>query len=80
MANPKELDDLIFKSQRPKKFGGIAPNVKSFWPPIMPEMTESVEKESIINIVPRKDYIKFIEANPELIPMPQYMRLDLAPL
>lgn len=56
---PKELDDLIPKSQREEMFGGTAPNVTQFWPPRMPEMTEKINEKDL-NCIPKEDYSKLI--------------------
>ena len=80
-SNPTQFDEFIFKSQRPIEYGGNAPTVTKFWPPIMPPLTESekLEQKKMIQ-VDRKDYIRFIKNNPGLVPMPRRFRMDLAPL
>lgn len=46
VPNPPELKQLIYPSQLEQKFGGTAPNVTQYWPPIMPEMVEEKEDMS----------------------------------
>ena len=41
------LDEFIFKSQRPILYGGTAPNVTKFWPPIMPPLTPEELNEEL---------------------------------
>ena len=42
-----ELEVLVYKSQRPIEYGGTAPNVTRFWPPIMPPVTDAEYKEEL---------------------------------
>lgn len=39
-ADTELLDEFIYKSQRPVQYGGTAPNVTKYWPPIMPPLTD----------------------------------------
>lgn len=73
--DPAQFDEFIFKSQRPITYGGTAPVVTLFWPPIMPPLAEDeVLRETTFKLVERKDYMKFLSQNPELRAMPRRLR------
>ena len=74
-TDPPELHDFVHKSQLQEVYGGTAPNVTNFWPPIMPPMTEPLEGPG--DWIDRKDYVRFWNEHPTLRPMPQHMRMDM---
>jgi len=53
-------------------YGGTAPVVSKFWPPIMPEMVEASEVIELehISVIPRSEYIKVVKENPNNSIMP----------
>ena len=70
---------MVHKSQLEQKFGGTAPNVTCFWPPVVPKMPEPVGLEGVVEAIPRENYNELWLNNQGLTPMPQYMRSDLEP-
>ena len=70
---PAEVDEFIFPSQRPVDYGGTAPKVTVYWPPIMPVQTETLDEEAL-GMIPSSDYNNFINEHPGLKPMPNRMR------
>jgi hypothetical protein len=74
--DPKELLLFVHPSQLEVTYGGKAPRVERFWPPIMPPLTEQTTDEQV-KMVPRHMYNAHYLANPELTLMPRCLRLDL---
>lgn len=77
--NPEVLKKFIYSSQLETIFGGTAPKVERFWPPIMPKITETVNEKEL-NMVPRENYNAHYLQNPELTLMPRQLRMDLPEL
>lgn len=53
------MKEFIHLSQLEQKFGGTAPNVTTFWPPVMPPMPEAVGIEGKAELLPREEYVDF---------------------
>lgn len=72
-SDPEQFDEFIFKSQRPTEYGGTAPTVTRYWPPIMPPLDPKTDiyDEKKLNMVKKQDYPEFLKSNPQLVPMPK---------
>lgn len=73
--SPPELLDIVDKSQLERKYGGTAPNVTTFWPPVVPPLNPdpaAIAKKA--DIVPRERYTQFWSENTSLRPMPKEFR------
>jgi len=70
---------LAYPSQLEIQYGGTAPKVTQFWPPIMPKVVEDEDLNGI-NVIPRSEYIEFYKKNTALKLMPLEFREDLEKL
>ena len=76
-ASP-ELLTFINPSQLEVTYGGTAPKVTQFWPPIMPEEVEKIDGR--LDLVEMAEYDQFLSENPSLTPMPTSLRQELLEL
>lgn len=50
-------------------YGGTAPVVTQFWPPIIPPCPEA-QDDTNVDIIHKKQYYEFLKKNPGLTKMP----------
>ena len=61
----ESLQKLFHPSQIEQRFGGTAPNVTKFWPPMIPSQEFGCHKENLVTV---EQYAELVKVNPELKP------------